>query len=416
MRVLVISAALPPMQAGEADHALHLSRRLAERGLAIRVLTTCRSEPHESFPFEVDDRMVDWSWKELPRLWRSVKKFRPEGILLLYSGWTYGGHPMITYLPALLKMFSPKVSFVTQFETEYEPLHASLPVRAALKTLEWCAGPQRCNYILGTLLNASDHLVVLSERHRARIVEQFPTLAAKSLVIPPPPILPMAPEPQPGQRDRLRQSLGLAPDDFILAYYGYVYPGKGVETLIDVVRLLRQRQSRARLVVVGGGINLSNLSPYAQSLFDKVEQLGLTDSITWTGEYQWDSPQPSSYLFAADACVLPFDEGVTLNRSSLAAAVTHGLPIVTTRAEPLESAFVDGQNVILCQPKDSAAMVRAIESLMENPSLRLSLRQGAVALADEWFSWRKAVNRTIELLSQQSPLHPASSPGWNYEA
>jgi hypothetical protein len=40
MKVLIISAAFPPMQAGEADHALHLCQHLAARGLDTHVLTT----------------------------------------------------------------------------------------------------------------------------------------------------------------------------------------------------------------------------------------------------------------------------------------------------------------------------------------------------------------------------------------
>ena len=45
------------------------------------------------------------------------------------------------------------------------------------------------------------------------------------------------------------------------------------------------------------------------------------------------------YLCAADICVLPFNVGVRLNNSSFAAAAAHGLPIVTTRGEMLESAL-----------------------------------------------------------------------------
>ena len=103
-------------------------------------------------------------------------------------------------------------------------------------------------------------------------------------------------------------------------------------------------------------------------------------------------------FLTADACVLPFDAGVTLARSSFAAAAAHGLPIVTTKGNSLESPFVDHKNVLLCPPKDPKALGIAIESLMRNPDLRRRLREGAFELAQEWFSWDKAVGRTIEAL------------------
>jgi glycosyltransferase involved in cell wall biosynthesis len=101
------------------------------------------------------------------------------------------------------------------------------------------------------------------------------------------------------------------------------------------------------------------------------------------------------YLYAADVCVLPFDQGVMLNRSSLAVAAAHGLPIITTRGEHLESPFQDRKNVFLCRPKDPEDLARAISSTMENPDLVQDLRTGACQLAEDWFSWDKAVARTI---------------------
>ena len=40
LKLLFISAAFPPMRAGEADHAYHLCRHLAKRGVEVHVLTT----------------------------------------------------------------------------------------------------------------------------------------------------------------------------------------------------------------------------------------------------------------------------------------------------------------------------------------------------------------------------------------
>ena len=129
------------------------------------------------------------------------------------------------------------------------------------------------------------------------------------------------------------------------------------------------------------------------------ERLGVHNDIVWTGEYDADSDEASRYLYAADACVLPFDDGVVLNRSSLAAAAAHGRAIVTTRGLTLESAFVDHENVYLCPPKDAAAVAESVASLMDNLALLERLRLGATELANRWFSWDKALNDTLAAFS-----------------
>lgn len=395
MRIIVISAAFPPMHAGEADHALHLCERLARRGVEVSVLTGGPAEASGKFPFEVDRRMRRWSWSELPRLAGFLRQRRPEAILLLYTGWVYNSHPMTTFLPLLAKLLFPRVPFVTQLEIELTSIKAPLPARIVFKALEYGVGAYRYNRALGTLLSASDRVITLSERHRNKLLEKFPRLDGKSLVIPPPPLIRMCVDAN-FDRAQTRQALGVDSTEFLLAYFGYVYKEKGVETLIEALSLLRQRGQRVRLAVIGGGVDLSRPTPYIKTLLGLAQRRGVNTDIVWTGEYDADSDEASRYLYAADACVLPFNDGVVLNRSSLAAAAAHGRPIVTTRGVTLESAFVDRENVYLCPPRDAAAVVEAVASLIADPGLLERLRLGAKELANRWFSWDKAVEDTID--------------------
>ena len=101
---------------------------------------------------------------------------------------------------------------------------------------------------------------------------------------------------------------------------------------------------------------------------------------------------------AADACVLPFDQGVTLSRSSLAAAVSHGLPVVSTQAERVETPFRHGDNILLCPPKNAQALADNIVSLLADHELYQRLCRGSRQLAATWFSWDKAIDETIHAL------------------
>ena len=113
-------------------------------------------------------------------------------------------------------------------------------------------------------------------------------------------------------------------------------------------------------------------------------ELGIDRRVVWTGEYRWDNDQASTFLRAADACVLPFDNGVMLNNSSFSSAAAHGLPIVTTKGPVLEFPFAHGENVFLCAPGSADALAGAMEKVIDDAPLQSRLSIGALQLTQKW--------------------------------
>jgi glycosyltransferase involved in cell wall biosynthesis len=396
MKLLIISAAFPPVRAGESDHVFYLAKHLAERGVEVHVLTTRGNGASSDLPFKVHPIMRNWSWTDLAILARFLMQCRPDGILLEYSGWIYNDHPMITFAPTISKRLLPRCTFVTQFGVleGSTPSEKSFLVRACRKAAALIASREGVDYSLGTLLRDSDRIIVLGESHLERLKEHFAAAEQKSVLIPPPPIMRICAESNGTSRRRGREILCFGPNDFVVAYFGYIYLGKGIETLLRAFKLVRRDRSHTRLILVGGRTNSRESSPYAQQMDELCKQLGVEEHVVWR-EYVPDSEEGSLFLRAADVCVLPFDNGVMLNRSSLAAAAAHGLPIITTKREILESPFRDSENLLLCPPKDPESIAAAIELLMDNPELRRRLSKGALELASEWFSWETAVKQTL---------------------
>jgi glycosyltransferase involved in cell wall biosynthesis len=93
---------------------------------------------------------------------------------------------------------------------------------------------------------------------------------------------------------------------------------------------------------------------------------------------------------------LPFDRGVCLNHSSFANCAAHKLPIITTRGSTLESPFKDGENVLLCPPKNALALSDMIVMLIDDSALRVKLGENAGILANKCFSWSITTQRSIE--------------------
>src|SRR5690606_30932563 len=305
-------------------------------------------------------------------------------------GHAYEFHPMITFVPSDLKAALPGVKVVTQITAPVgsRPKRFPLTSRLARKAVVFARGRDRIDYAYGTLMRDSDRFIAMADAHLARFAEALPGLAEKSTVIPPPPLVPMSP-PDEASRRRGRELLQFSEDALVFAYFGRLYRGKGLETLIDAFAIVRKTVPAARLAIIGGAVSVQLEDAWkVESLHERAQGLGVADAISWTGEFPFDSDAGSLYLRAADAAVLPFDEGAALNNSSIAACAAHGLPIVTTRGRSIEADFVDGENTLLVPATDSQALAAAMTRLATQPELRARLRTGVEALEARHFSWK----------------------------
>lgn len=403
MKVLIISAAYPPMHAGEASNAYFLAKRLADRKIEVHVLTSEGNAGGADQGITVHPIMRNWSWREMFRLRAFLRRCSPDGVLLMYLGKMYGYHPMITFASTISKHVLPHVPFVTRFENVFvgaDPAKFSWFSRVVRRAVVQWAAPSNVAYSEGTLLRDSDHLILLCERHRDALTEHWPAIHRKTLIIPPPPNVSICSVNSTTARQRGRQKLGLFPESFVVAFLGYIYPAKGVDTLMRAFERVCKTHSHARLLFIGGrnDLDVSVDGAYLDTVERLARELKIDDKITWTGAFNPGSEEASMYLYAADACALPFVVGAQMNNSSLGSVAAHGVPIITTKGQRIESQFRDQENVLLCPPNDSDALAGAIDSLIATPELRKRLSRGATQLAQEWFSWERALDRTMQSL------------------
>ena len=408
MRVLIVSV-FPPDPAPEANHALHISEHLAESGFDVHVVCGRGSIAATRPGIVVHPVMDDWTWSNLPTLVRCLRQSRPDVVFLLYLSWIYGFEPMITFFPTICKKVLPDALCITQFEAiDLNPRPQSLWTQGLRMGMERWAGRKNVHWKFGTLLRDSARVIALSSPHRARLVHEYAEVQEKTVVIPPPPLIRFCSDEPSTVRSQIRTALGVSEFDFLLIYWGYIYPSKGVETLLQACEIVFRQDSNVRLVLVGGRLDVSmgasamSSNDYFQMVQKLQDTLNITERLTWTGQFQWDSDSGSRYLHAGDACVLPFDFGATLNNSSLAAASMHGLPVISTELpeeEQPDEALLHGRHIYLCPPRDPERLAEAILSLKENTLLRERLRRGAIHLAQEWYQPRVVATRLSEVLT-----------------
>lgn len=409
MRILIISATFPPVKSGGANYAFHFAQHLAARGADVHVLTSRIEGVQAPEGVRVYPLMRDWSWRELPKLLWLARRLRPDVVNLHFHGLIYNNHPMITFALTPLKRLLPRARAVTLIEYPVG-IELDLGGRAARSVYRVAAhafGTRELDQSYGTILRDSDGVILLSDSHLTPLEGHSAGVAAKCVLIPPPPLLKIAPEAGGATRRRGRESLGVADGEFLLIYFGFIYPNKGLETLLGALASLVSRGRAARLLVMGGSnevlLKKAGRPLYAEELRGLADELGLAGRVTWTGYLPLETEDASVYFRSADACVLPFDAGVHLNNSTFSVAATHGVPIVTTRPEVLDPGIRDGENVLLCPPREPEALAAAVETLMDEEGLRHRLGRGALALARARLSWERVMDQTLEIFEGRGP-------------
>ena len=100
------------------------------------------------------------------------------------------------------------------------------------------------------------------------------------MILPPPPLIRFCPDQPSIARKRARDAIGAAESDFVLINWGYIYPGKGVETLLQAFRIACRQKPNLHLVLVGGFLEYPQ-KPGRVSCRDYFDMVRRTSGKTW---------------------------------------------------------------------------------------------------------------------------------------
>jgi glycosyltransferase involved in cell wall biosynthesis len=340
MKICFISGALPDVSCGIGDYSDALASALARRSHDVVVLTTDRPELRAPSNYRVAALGTDWSAADTGRIATAVRREHPDVVHLQFPGVGYGRGLGATFTPWAMRLRGHRPLLVATFH-EFHLFRPRIRARLALAA-------SACD-----LLISPDPTVLASlQRHlrwRPGLVTEMIPLAAN--------VLPAA-EAEPPRRPA-------GQDELVIGYWGFLRPDKGVHLLLEAVAQIRQAQP-ARLVLAGDpGPDVD----YTASLEKRAEELGLSAAIRATGKLP--PAALSAELQSFDVCVLPFRDGLSQNRTTYAAAVAHGLYVVTTGLHNI--GFDPETNTTFVPPNDRDALVSAI---LEAPSHPRQLRSG----------------------------------------
>lgn len=187
--------------------------------------------------------------------------------------------------------------------------------------------------------------------------------------------------------------------DPIIGAVGSFYQIKGHRFLIDAAAHVLAQLPRARFILVGDGIERSNLER-------QVAQLGVADRVTFLGH----RTDVGRLLPEFDIFVLPsLSEGMP---NAVLEAMAAGVPVVATDVGGVPEVVEQERTGLLVPPGNAGALAAALVRLAEDANLRSRMSACARGVVETNFSLEREAQETENvyhrLLGRTLPEH--SSP------
>ncbi len=184
----------------------------------------------------------------------------------------------------------------------------------------------------------------------------------------------------------LREHYDIGPDTVIVGNTSAISDQKDYPTFVATAKAILRERNDVHFFIVGDG-------PDKERIVDLIEQEKLHEKITLTGfkkNIKEILPSLDIFLFTSQT------EGLG---TSVLDAMAAGVPIVATAAGGVSEMVRHEENGLLVSVKDVNALAENVMRLMNDPSLRNKLTNGALETVAH-FSKQKTASLTVDLYKE----------------
>jgi glycosyltransferase involved in cell wall biosynthesis len=160
---------------------------------------------------------------------------------------------------------------------------------------------------------------------------------------------------------------------FVIGHFGTYGDHVGRE-LSEILPALVRRLPDARVLLVGSG----------GEAFARALPSAVRDRVDATGRLS--GAEAGAALRACDLILQPYPDGVTTRRTSMMAALTTSVPVLTTSGPLTEPVWAQTEAVALAPAGDAGALVERAAALAADRDARVALGARGRALYDERFA------------------------------
>lgn len=353
---------------GVRDHAALLSAALESEGCAISTHWLDRSDDSLR---EARAQVGAWT-RGLPG---ELASARAEAALLHYSvfSFSFRGLPLFTHA-VLAAVRCAQVPLVTLLHEFVYPWGRDGPRGTA-----WALS-QRA--LLIDVMRGSDAVITTTD-FQAEWLASRPWLARRPVAVAP--VFSNLPAPA-GARPA-------AGDTATIGLFGYAYPQPSVSLIVDALRRLQEGGTDARLQLLGAP---GRSSPAGEMWLAAAREAGLTHAPSFSGMLR--AQQLSDALGACDLLLFADPIGPNSRKTTLAASLASGRPVVAVDGPRRFGELVDARAAEIVEPR-SQAIAETLVALLGDDSRREELAARGRAFAAQSMSSERAARTTAGLLS-----------------
>lgn len=366
MKVLFITGSFPPMKCGVGDYICILAKAMAAReNMQVAVITSKDTEgTSDSRPIIVP-LMKKWSFSESSSVLRFIESWRPDLVHIQYPSRGYAKRLMPSFLPLFIHREGYKV-----VQTWHEPLSRKGLFR----------------YFPNAITR--DTLVVVDSKYESKLPAFYRWIIRRKRQD----FIPVGsniPRVTVNETERLHiRSKFDALENRLIAYFGFVSPAKGMETLLEAAD-----PNRDRIVLI---CDLQPADKYHNGILHRLENRDWSGKIFVTGFLP--AEEAGKILFASDAAVFPFVDGLSIRNASVLAARMQGTFVLTTHKD--RRGYDDRENVYYAVPGDVVEMRNA---LRRHSGTKISPGSG------EPNDWNSIVDAHLRLYSELREIRTGES-------
>ena len=371
-RIALIAGTYAPDRCGVADYTDRLRTALSQLGIESVVLTTVAAAQGA----DVWGVVPDWHLRSLLALVRVVHQSQADFLHLQHAAGTDGFDRAIFLLLLLLRITGWRKPIVTTVHEygwwEWQPAIVPSKLLERLKT--WGQKHGRWDREDGFLLTHSDAITTNCDAKQV-ILDRLPQFQGSVYQVAIGADVEVAMIDHAVARHQILQTCGWSDEVAIVAFFGFLHPVKGLETLLPTFKQVLASQPHTRLLLIGGVESLAlsgeDARQYWQQLKQTIFQLNLENHVYMIGYLK--AEKASQFLAGADIGVLPFNHGVTLKSGSLLTLMAHGLPVIATRSQGIKDELENNSLIKLVNPRDIEGLNHELANLLINPALRSQL-------------------------------------------
>ena len=376
MKIIIISPAFPPDRDGVGDYTSVLADGLAEKNEVIIVTSKLKGVKSESKnKFHVIREIDKWGGLDLFHILSICKNFSPELVIIQYVSFMYGRGGINLIFPLLSILLRIRYRVFTMLHELFTPFGHS--IKTFLMSLV-----QRL--MLFFLIIGSDRIGV-SIKVWERVLKRFFFWRKGDFRW-----IPIPSNIEISTKTHIPEKLQGFNKKPLLAFFGSLHITKIVEFLTASLDALVKKGYDSGLLIIGQ--DEKAISDYLKEL-----PYYLKERIFCTG--YCNSDDVSQYLLASDIFLLPLIDGISSRRTTLMAALNHGLPVVSTSGFLTDDIFLIEDFTLLSQSTDKSLFVANVVRMADDEKLRDAIGKKGREAYEKYFSKRLMIERYIDHVS-----------------